>query len=310
MKLPSDVEPWLWPVFGGTVVLLLILDLFLFHRKSHEIKFKEALYWSFFWLTLASIFNIWFGFRYGSNLGIQFTTGYLVELSLSVDNLFVMLLIFKSFRIPSQYKHGVLFWGILGAIIFRGVFILVGIDLLNKFNWILYVFGVILIVSAFKFLFESEQKEDVTDSFVVRALKKLIPSTSRVDSNKFFVIEGGIRKATPLFFALIVIEVTDIIFAVDSIPAVLAVSRDAFVAFASNILALLGLRSLYFVIADYVTRFRYLKPGLATILGFVGVKMLLSDLYHIPSWVSLVVIFMVLFTAGLTSWYSDRKNIL
>jgi tellurite resistance protein TerC len=310
MHLPTVVADSLWGYFLGGVLVLLFLDLFVFHRNSHTMKVKEALSWSVVWITLAIAFNIWFGYNYGSKLGIEFATGYLVELSLSVDNLFVMLLIFKSFRVPSQFQHRVLFWGILGAIVFRGVLIVVGVDLINKFHWILYVFGIVLIVSAIKFIFESDEKEDITDTWIVRTFKKVVPMTHEIKSHSFFVIEDGLRKATPLFLTLIVIEVTDIIFAVDSIPAVLAVTHDAFVAFASNILALLGLRAMYFVVADWVDRFRYLKPGLAAILAFVGVKMLISDLYHIPAWVSLIVIIMILLTAGLTSWYAGRKSIL
>lgn len=310
MNLPTVVEPWLWEAFIGAVLVMLCLDLFVFNRKAHVLKFKEAAIWSVFWLSIAAAFNLWFASKFGRQLGLEFATGYIVELSLSIDNLFVMLLVFKSFRIPARYQHRVLFWGIMGAIVFRGVLIIVGVDLLNKFSWILYVFGVILIASAIKFLFESDEKEDVTDSWLVKSLKKIMPVSKNIETQKFFIFEDGVRKMTPVFLALIVIEFTDIVFAVDSIPAVLAVTRDAFVAFASNILALLGLRSLYFVIADWVDRFRYLKPGLAAVLGFVGVKMLIIDLYHIPSGVSLTVIVMILLTAGLSSWYVGRKSVL
>jgi tellurite resistance protein TerC len=310
MSLPTVVAPWLWPTFIGAVVVLLVLDLFVFHRKSHVMKVKEAALWSVFWISLAGAFTVWFGHQYGSGLGLEFATGYIVELSLSVDNLFVMLLIFKSLRIPAQFQHRLLFWGILGAIVFRAVMILVGVDLIHQFNWVLYIFGVILIASAVKFLFDSDSTEDVTDTWVVRTIKKFIPMTNTVHGDHFFIREDGIRKATPLFLALVVVEMTDIMFAVDSIPAVLAITKDAFVAFGSNILAILGLRSLYFVIADWIERFRYLKPGLAAILGFVGVKMLIVEFYHVPSWVSLTVIVMILVTAGMTSWYVNRQSIL
>lgn len=306
--LLSEVEGWLWPAFILSVVVLLACDLFIFNRKSHVMGFKEAIKWSILWVTIAAAFNIWFGYKYGSDLGLQFATGYIVELSLSVDNLFVMLLIFKSFRIPAQFQHGVLFWGILGAVVFRGAMILVGVDLLHKFDWLLYVFGAILIVSAIKFLFESDEQKDVTESWFVRFLQKHISYTKHIHEDKFFAVENGVRKATPLLVALIVIEFTDIIFAVDSVPAVLSVTRDAFVAFASNILALLGLRSLYFVIADWVDKFRYLKPGLSAILAFVGVKMVIAKWYHVPTHVSLLVIVMVLTTAALSSWYVGRKS--
>lgn len=308
--LPTEVNPSLWSVFLLVILALLAFDLFIFNRKPKEMKIKEALVWSTVWVSLATSFNLWFAFNYGANLGLQFTTGYLVELSLSVDNLFVMLLIFKSFRVPAQFQHSVLFWGILGAIVSRGVLILVGVDLVHQFHWVLYVFGAILIVSALKFMFETDKKEDVTESWLTRLFKKMVPMTSKIESGSFIVKEDGRYKATPLLLVLIVIEFTDIIFAVDSVPAVLAITNDAFVAFGSNILALLGLRSLYFVLAEWIDRFRYLKPGLAAILAFVGTKMLITDLYHIPSWVSLMVIIMVLLTAGLTSWYANRKSIL
>lgn len=310
VHLSTEVNPSLWPLFILAVLALLAFDLFIFNRKPKEMKIKEALSWSIVWVSLAVGFNIWFAFNYGANLGLQFTTGYLVELSLSVDNLFVMLLIFKSFKVPSKYQHSVLFWGILGAILSRGILILVGVDLVNHFHWMLYIFGAILLISALKFMFETDKKEDVTESWFARYFKKIVPMTSKIESGHFFVKEDGIRKATPLFLVLLVIEATDIIFAVDSVPAVLAITHDAFVAFGSNILALLGLRSLYFVLAEWIDKFRYLKPGLAAILAFVGTKMLIVDFYHIPSWVSLLVIIMVLFTAGLTSWYANKKSIL
>lgn len=310
MSLPSVVDLWLWESFVAVVFVLLFLDLFVFHKTDHVMKVKEALGWSLFWILLAGAFNLWFASQYGPALGLEFTTGYIVELSLSVDNLFVILLIFKSFKIPAIYQHRVLFWGIIGAVIFRGIFIIVGVDLIQKFHWILYIFGGILLFSGAKLLFESDTKEDVTESYVVKFFKKIMPFTKEIHGQKFFIREDRVLKSTPLFLALMVVEVTDIIFAVDSIPAVLAITNDAFVAFASNIAALLGLRSLYFVLSDWVSKFRYLKPGLAAILAFVGVKMLISDFVKIPSWVSLSVIVAVLFTAGLTSWYVSRKSIL
>lgn len=267
---------------------------------------KTALLESGVWIAVALIFNLWFGFTYGKDLGMEFLTGYLVEKSLSVDNLFVILLIFSSFKIPAQYQHRVLFYGVLGAIILRALFILIGAQLLHMFHWILYVFGAILVFTAIKFLRETDEQEDVQDNTATKLMKRIIPSTATFDGQKFFTLENGIKKATPLFLALAVIEVTDLIFAVDSIPAVFAVTQDAFVAFASNILAILGLRALYFVLADWVSKLRYLKPGLAAILGFIGVKMLIIDFYKIPSSVSLMVIFFILLTAGLSSWYVAR----
>jgi len=295
----------LWIGFSIGIVLLLLVDLSLFGRGTHQISRKTALIESAIWISVALIFNLWFAFAYGNELGVEFLTSYLVEKSLSVDNLFVILLIFGSFRIPAAFQHRVLFFGVLGAIVFRAFFIIVGAQLLHLFHWILYLFGAILVVTAVKFLRETDEKIDTQDNWSIRLLKRMIPTTDRIE-NHFFVNEGGIRKATPLFLALVVIEVTDIVFAVDSIPAVFAVTQDAFVAFASNILAILGLRALYFVLADWVGRLRYLKPGLSAILGFIGAKMLLMDFFKIPSWVSLLVVFAILTTAGLSSWYVAR----
>lgn len=302
----SVVPTSLWTFFSIGVFVLLLIDLSLFGKAGHKMSRKSALVESGLWMTVALLFNGWFALNYGKELGTEFLTGYLIEKSLSVDNLFVILLIFSAFRIPAQYQHRVLFFGVLGAIVFRAIFILIGAQLLLMFHWILYVFGAILVITAMKFLRETDDKNDVQESWATRIIKRIIPTTDTFNGNNFFVIENGIRKATPLFLALAVIEMTDIIFAVDSIPAVFAVTQDAFVAFASNILAILGLRALYFVLADWVAKLRYLKPGLAAILGFIGIKMLLIDLYKIPSSVSLLVILGILVTAGLSSWYVAR----
>lgn len=304
---------WLWIAFSVGILVLLLIDLSLFGKSGHSITRKAALTESAIWISIALAFNVWFASVYGKELGVEFLTGYLIEKSLSVDNLFVILLIFSSFRIPAQYQHRVLFYGVLGAIVLRAFFIIVGAQLLHLFHWVLYVFGAILVITAIKFLRDSDEDEVAAqENWSVKILKRLMPTTTTLNENRFFVIESGVRKATPLFLALIVIEVTDLIFAVDSIPAVFAVTQDAFVAFASNILAILGLRALYFVLADWVGKLRYLKPGLAAILGFIGVKMLIMDFFKIPSWVSLLVVFAILFTAGLSSWYvakmEEKKN--
>lgn len=301
----SVAPSWLWISFSLGILVLLLVDLSLFGRGTHKISRKTALIESGIWIAVALSFNLWFGFTYGGELGLEFLTGYLVEKSLSVDNLFVILLIFSSFRIPDAYQHRVLFYGVLGAIVLRAFFIIIGAQVLHLFHWVLYIFGGILVVTAIKFLRETDEKIDVQESFSLRLLKRLIPTTNS-NENRFFVVENGVRKATPLFLALVVIEVTDLVFAVDSIPAVFAVTQDAFVAFASNILAILGLRALYFVLADWVGKLRYLKPGLAAVLGFIGIKMLLLDVFKIPSWVSLLVVFSILATAGLSSWYVAR----
>jgi tellurite resistance protein TerC len=294
---------WLWVSFSIAVLVLLIIDLSLFGRSHKKVSRKKALIESAVWISIALGFNLWFGLTYGKDLGFQFLTGYLVEQSLSVDNLFVILLIIGAFKIPEQYQHRVLFYGVLGAIVLRAIFIILGAQLLLMFHWILYVFGAILVITAIKFLRESDDKVEVTENWSLKLLKKFIPTTNVIHGSNFFIKENGVRKATPLFLALIVIEVTDLIFAVDSIPAVFAVTQDAFVAFASNILAVLGLRAMYFVLADWVANLRYLKPGLAAILGFIGCKMLLMDVYKVPNWVSLLVICSILTTAGLSSWY-------
>lgn len=302
----SVAPPWLWIAFCAGIFVLLLVDLSLFGKSGHKTSQKMALVESGIWIGLALLFNLWFAYAFGQDLGVEFLTGYLVEKSLSVDNLFIILLIFGSFKIPSQYQHRVLFYGVLGAIVLRALFILVGAQLVHLFHWILYVFGGILVVTAIKFLRESDEKVDVTENWSLRLIRKIMPTTTTTNGNHFFIKEDGVRKATPLFLALIVIEVTDLIFAVDSIPAVFAVTQDAFVAFASNILAILGLRALYFVLADWVVKLRYLKPGLAAILGFIGIKMLVMDIFKIPSWVSLLVIFSILTTAALSSWYVAR----
>lgn len=308
-KFVTDISvapPWLWATFILGVLALLLVDLSLFGRGDHKIQTKMALLESGVWITVALCFNAWFAFSFGTELGLEFLTGYLVEKSLSVDNLFVILLVFSSFKIPDAYQHRVLFYGVLGAIILRAVFILLGAHLLHSFHLVLYIFGFILVITAIKFLRDTDEEIDAMESWSIRLLKRFVPTTEKITGNHFFAVENGVRKATPIFLALVVIEVTDLVFAVDSIPAVFAVTQDAFVAFASNILAILGLRALYFVLADWVGKLRYLKPGLAVILGFIGGKMLLIDFIKIPSWISLLVIFAVLATAGLSSWYVAR----
>ena len=302
----SIAPVWLWISFSVGIVLLLGIDLSLFGRADHKVSWKAALLESSFWISVAIIFTAWFWITYGQDLGLEFVTGYLVEKSLSIDNLFIILLIFKSFQIPDKYQHRVLFYGVLGAVLLRTLFIILGAQLLNAFHWVLYIFGFILLITAIKLLRESDAEVSIEESWSIRTLKRFIQTTHKIHGNHFFAIEDGVRKATPLFLALVVIEITDLVFAVDSIPAVFAITQDAFVAFGSNILAILGLRALYFVLADWVAKLRYLKPGLAAVLGFIGVKMLIVDFLKIPSWVSLLVIFSILTTATLSSWYVAR----
>lgn len=304
----SVAPPTLWLFFCVGIVILLAIDLSLFGKSEKEVSVRAALFESGIWVAVALAFNFWFASQFGAALGLEFLTGYLVEKSLSVDNLFVILLVFNSFRIPAKHQHGILFYGVLGAIILRAFFIIVGAQLIHSFEWILYIFGAILIVTGIKFLKDTDSEEDVKENWSIRMLKRILPVTDEFHGRRFFVRQGGVLKATPLFLALVVIEATDLVFAVDSIPAVFAVTRDAFVAFASNILAILGLRALFFVIAVWVKELRYLKPGLAVILGFIGTKMVVKDFFKIPSWVSLAVIFGVLLTAGLSSWYVVRQE--
>lgn len=310
----SIAPPWLWISFIIGVIVLLGVDLALFKqhdKKHHDSKATRfALIESAAWIAISLCFNAWLAWRFGTENGVQFLTGYLIEKSLSVDNLFVILLVFSSFRIPAKYQHRVLFFGVLGAILMRGLFIIVGAQLLHTFHWILYVFGGILVFTAYKFVAESLRKEvhEAKENWAVRLVRKLIPVSNKIESDHFFVIENGRKLATPLFLALVVIEITDLVFAVDSIPAVFSVTSDAFLAFASNILALLGLRALYFVLAESVSKFRYLKPGLAGILGFIGLKMLLADFVHISSFASLGVIAVILVIAGGASMLADKRS--
>jgi tellurite resistance protein TerC len=310
----SIAPTWLWISFVAGVIVLLLVDLSLFkqHGKRHQgqSSTKFSLIESAVWISISLLFNLWIGFQFGSETGVQFLTGYLIEKSLSVDNLFVILLVFSSFKIPAKYQHRVLFFGVLGAIVMRGLFIVVGAKLLHTFHWIFYVFGAILVITAYKFIAESivEEVDEVRENWAVRLVRRLIPVSKEIDSDRFFVMEMGRRMATPLFLALVVIEITDLVFAVDSIPAVFSVTSDAFIAFASNILALLGLRALYFVLSESVSKFRYLKPGLAGVLGFIGFKMLAADFVKISSFVSLGVIALILVIAGGVSVLADRRD--
>jgi tellurite resistance protein TerC len=299
----------LWVSFCVGVVVLLIIDLFIFGRKQSQRPIRMATIETLLWVAVALLFNLWFGWQYGWTLGAEFFTGYLVEKTLSVDNLFIMLLIFTSLRIPGQYQHRVLFYGVFGAVVMRALFILLGMKLLHSFHWLLYIFGLILIVTSIRLLRqESAMEEKAKEGIVLRWLKRAIPTTDRFDGHHFFVQEQGVYKATPLFLALIAVEVTDLFFAIDSIPAIFAVTQDAFVAFASNTLAILGLRALYFVVAHWVGRIHYLKPGLSLILAFIGMKLLLLDVIKVPALFSLAFIFTVLSVAVVASWLRAKQT--
>lgn len=292
---------WHWVGFLSLVLFLLSLDLFVFQRKSHAVSAKEALSWSAFWILLAICFGglvyKWFGPR----LAMEYYAGYVIEKALSVDNLFVFLVIFGYFRVPKELQHRVLYWGILGALVLRAVFILAGAALVQQFHFVLYLFGAFLVFTGIRLLFGNDKEADPSQGIVIVTIQKWIPTTSDYRGNSFFVREGGRWLATPLFLVLIVIETTDLVFAVDSIPAIFGISRDPFIVFSSNIFAILGLRSLYFALAIVMEKFHYLKVALAFVLVFVGVKMLIAELYKVPIGVSLSLILGLLVGSALLS---------
>jgi tellurite resistance protein TerC len=287
--------PLLWGGFLAFVLVMLAVDLGVFHRKSHVVSVKEAGIWSVVWVALAAAFNLVVYAWFGADKALEFTTGYVIEKALAVDNLFVFLVIFSAFAIPAAYQHRVLFWGVLGALVMRAAFIVGGAALLQRFHWAMYVFGGILAVTGIKLLVQRNQHEVHPDrNFVVRALQRWFPVTPDFADGHLTVVRGGRRLATPLLLALVAIEISDVVFAVDSIPAIFAVTLDPFIVFTSNVFAILGLRSLYFLLAGVITKFTYLKVGLAIVLVFVGAKMLLADLFKVPILVSLGAIVVIL----------------
>ena len=289
-----------WIIFLATIFLFLALDLGVFNKNPHIIKPKEAGIWTGIWVTLSFVFSLVINWIYSNGYvsnptgitpsvaTLKFITGYLIELSLSIDNIFIIAVIFASFKIPQKYQHRVLFWGIIGAIAFRGLMIFFGVILINKFSWMTYIFGAFLLFTAVKMLLKGEEEEfNPKKSFVYRNLRKILPITTHIEGEYFFVKRKHITAATPLFVALIVIEVMDMLFALDSVPAILAITSDPFLVFSSNIFAILGLRSMYFFLANMLEKFSYLEYSLIAILTFVGVKMLLVHYYKFPEWVSL-----------------------
>jgi tellurite resistance protein TerC len=298
----------LWVGFNVFVLIMLALDLGVFHRKNHEVSVKEALTWTAVWITLALTFNVFIYFRFGEELAVQFLTGYLIEKSLSVDNIFVIILIFSYFHVPAAYQHKVLFLGILGALVMRVIFIFAGIELIHRFHWLIYIFGGFLIITGIRMLFSSETKINPEKNVFVRMVRKIIPVTNDYDGAKFFTRVNGAIWATPLFLCLIIVEATDLIFAVDSIPAILAISDDPFIVYTSNAFAILGLRSLYFALAGIEKYFKYLKYGLAVILVFVGTKMAIADVFKIPVEISLGVIAVILAISMLASVRKSKKD--
>lgn len=284
-------SPHAWAGFVAMVLAFLALDLGVFHRKTHAVGMREAAAWSAVWVAVSALFAVGVYYVYGANRALEFTTGYLLEKALAVDNLFVFVLVFQAFAIPAQYQHRVLFWGVLGALVMRAVFILAGGVFLQKFHFAIYIFGGILAVTGIKLLVQRHAPLHPERNPLVRGFQRIFPTTTSMAHGKGFTArEDGRRVATPLLVALVAIEVADLVFAIDSIPAIFAITRDPFVVFTSNILAILGLRSLYFLLAGIIDRFVYLKLGLSFVLIFVGAKMMLSDLYAIPILISLGVI--------------------
>ena len=290
-----------WIGFNLFVLIMLALDLGVFHRKSHAVSVKEALIWTGVWITMALIFNLLIYSQFGEEKAVEFFTGYIIEKSLSVDNIFVIILIFSYFQVSAEYQHKVLFWGILGALVMRGIFIFSGIELIHRFHWLVYIFGGFLIFTGVKMLVSDDSKIEPEKNPLIKFARKLFSVTKNFEGSNFFVQREGKIWATPLFLVVILIETTDLIFAVDSIPAILAVSEDSFIVYTSNVFAILGLRSLYFALSGIEKYFHYLKFGLSAILVFVGVKMCIVDLYKIPVEISLIIIVFVLAIAMLSS---------
>ena len=287
MEIASVATPALWAGFTGLVLALLAVDLGVFHRRAHAVGVREASIWSAVWVSCALAFNAYVWWAFGPERGTAFLTGYLIEKALAVDNIFVFYAIFAYFAVPAAYQHHVLFWGILGALVMRAFFIFLGAALIQQFHWVMYVFGAILVVTAVKLFAMSEEGVHPERNAVYRLVRRVIPSVPDYHGSRFTVVQGGRRYATPLLVALILIEWTDLVFAVDSIPAIFAVTTDPFIVYTSNIFAILGLRSLFFVLAGVVGKFHLLKPCLAGVLAFVGAKMLLADVYEIPIGASL-----------------------
>jgi tellurite resistance protein TerC len=281
---------WLWVGFNAAVLAMLALDLGVFHRKAHAVSLREAAGWSAVWVSLAMAFNAGIWYFAGPQPALEFLTGYLVEKSLAVDNIFVIALLFSYFAVPAAYQHRVLFWGILGALVMRGAFIAAGAYVLQQWHWVIYVFGAILLVTGVKMALRRDEAIDPEHNPVVRLARRWLPLTPRYDGQKFWTVENGRRVATPLFLVLLLVEFTDLVFAIDSIPAIFAITNDAFIVYTSNVMAILGLRSMYFLLAGVVHKFVYLKYGLSLVLVFVGAKMMLVDVVKVPTPVSLAVI--------------------
>jgi tellurite resistance protein TerC len=298
----------LWVGFNVFVLVMLALDLGVFHRTAHVVSFKESIAWTAVWIVLALIFNLGVWYLYDAQKALEFLTGYLIEKSLSVDNVFVFALLFSYFAVPPLYQHKVLFWGVLGALVMRAVMIVLGTALITRFSWIIYIFGGFLILTGIKMIVQREDRIHPERNPIVRLLRKLMPVTAGYRQDKFFVVENGARHATPLFVVLLLVEISDLVFAVDSIPAIFAVTTDPFIVYTSNVFAILGLRSLYFALAGVMDKFHYLKIGLGVVLAFVGVKMTLAhSAYKIDTLVALVVVGTIL-AISIVASLSTRKT--
>jgi tellurite resistance protein TerC len=298
----------LWGIFAVVVLVALVIDLGVLNRKSHKMEFKEAATWSMVWISLALSFNGLIYYMLGTVRAIEFSAGYLVELSLSVDNLFVFIMLFSYFKVPEKYQHKILFWGILGAVVMRAVFIATGIKLIHHFEWVLYILGAMLVIMGLKMLRKkADEEHEPEKSLVLRGLKKVFPLTDKYDGGNFFTRINGKLMGTPLFVVLVAVETTDVIFAMDSIPAVIAITRDPFIIFTSNIFAILGLRSMFFVLSGIIVLFEYLSYGVALILIYVGAKMLMMDFYKIPIHITLIVMANFIFGSILLSIIKQRR---
>ncbi len=297
-----------WIFFGVFILAMLALDLGVFNRKTHVIQMKEALLWTSFWVTLALLFGAGIYFFYGHGKAIEYVTAYLIEYSLSIDNLFVFMLIFRYFDVPRAYEHKALFWGILLALITRGVFIFAGVALISRFHWVMYIFGAFLIVTGIKMALNKQTEVHPDKNIAIRLLRYVMPVSKNFSGAKFFVVEGGVRVATPMLAVLLALETTDILFAIDSIPAVLAISQDPFIVYTSNVFAILGLRSLFFSISGLMRLFHLLHYGLAAILSFVGVKMMIADFFHVPVGISLLIIASILAASIISSVVWPEKE--
>ena len=300
-----DVPLWAWAAVLAVILVMLAVDLFA-HRTAHVVSVKEAAIWSAIWVSLGLAFGGVVWWAYGARAGGEYYAGYLIEKSLAVDNVFVFALIFTYFAVPRKYQHRVLFYGVLGALVFRAIFIAGGAGLINNFAWVLYLFGAFLVFTGWKMFTHRDEQMDLSRNPVLRWVRKRVPSTDEYHGQKFWVKKAGKWVATPLFTVLVLVEVSDIIFAVDSIPAIFAITQDPFLVFTSNAFAILGLRAMYFLLADLIHRFIYLKAGLAAILVFVGIKMLLLDVYKVPIWMSLSVIATLITVAVVASLRATR----